>query len=197
MKVTRETRERTRLRILDSARKLFADKGFEASTTRAIAAAAGIAAGTLFNYFRGKEELGLALLSRAVDAAEGEFRASLLGGESLEEQLFLLVAIQLRHLQPARAWLGEVLEAGLSPLRADADADQGFRGRHLELVDRLLAEHVPSDRDAWLDRHLYWTLYLGVLSFWARDDSDQQEASLAFLDRSTRLFCHALREGRA
>ena len=45
-----------------------------------------------------------------------------------------------------------------------------------------------------LSLHLYWSLYLGVLSFWARDTSHNQEATLALLDRSIRLFCRALRE---
>jgi hypothetical protein len=35
---------------------------------------------------------------------------------------------------------------------------------------------------------LYWTLYLGVVAYWAADDSPHQEDTLALLDRSTKLF---------
>ena len=47
MRVTAETKAETRQRILDAARQLFAANGYEASTTRDIADAAGIANGTL------------------------------------------------------------------------------------------------------------------------------------------------------
>ena len=36
--------------------------------------------------------------------------------------------------------------------------------------------------------HLYWTLYLGVLAFWSRDESPNQEETLVILDQSLRLF---------
>ena len=65
MRVTAETKAATRQRILEAARQLFAAKGFEASTTRDIADAAGIASGTLFNYFAAKEVI---LSSLAVEA---------------------------------------------------------------------------------------------------------------------------------
>jgi len=35
---------------------------------------------------------------------------------------------------------------------------------------------------------LYWTLYLGVIAYWAADDSPNQEDTLALLDQSTKLF---------
>ena len=42
--------------------------------------------------------------------------------------------------------------------------------------------------------HLYWTLYLGVLDFWTRDETEHQQATLALLDRSMALFVRGLRE---
>jgi hypothetical protein len=35
---------------------------------------------------------------------------------------------------------------------------------------------------------LYWTLYLGVLAYWAADTSLNQEDTLALLDQSLKLF---------
>jgi AcrR family transcriptional regulator len=49
MRITAETKRETRQRILDEARALFGRGGFEAATTRDLAAAAGIATGTLFS----------------------------------------------------------------------------------------------------------------------------------------------------
>jgi Tetracyclin repressor-like, C-terminal domain len=39
---------------------------------------------------------------------------------------------------------------------------------------------------------LYWTLYLGVLAYWAADASPNQEDTLALLDQSLKLFVASL-----
>ena len=46
-----------RERIIQEARKAFGTDGFEKTTIKAIAAATGIAQGTLYTYFKSKEEL--------------------------------------------------------------------------------------------------------------------------------------------
>ena len=47
----------TRTRILQAAQGLFANKGFEKTTTRDLAQAAGVAEGTLFRYFDNKKAI--------------------------------------------------------------------------------------------------------------------------------------------
>ena len=118
MRVTRETRIETRRRLLEAARALFAEVGFAAAGTREVARRAGVAAGTLFNYFPSKEALGAALLAQAAEAAEAEFEARRSPGGTLEETLFAWVAIQLRHLEPFRPWAAEALDSAASLLRA-------------------------------------------------------------------------------
>jgi AcrR family transcriptional regulator len=52
-------------RILDSAARLFASQFFHEARMEDIAAETGVSKGTLYSYFRDKEELYLALLDRA------------------------------------------------------------------------------------------------------------------------------------
>ena len=52
-------KEQTKQAIIASATKLFAEKGYEATRTREIAEAAGIATGTLFNYAKTKSDIVL------------------------------------------------------------------------------------------------------------------------------------------
>jgi len=47
----------TRTRILQTAQKLFASKGFDGTTTRDLAQAAGVAEGTLFRHFANKKSI--------------------------------------------------------------------------------------------------------------------------------------------
>jgi AcrR family transcriptional regulator len=73
-------KQRTRQQIGDVARRLFADKGFEAVTVAEVARAAEVSEATVFNYFPAKEDLfysGLEafeeeLLGSIRDREEGE-----------------------------------------------------------------------------------------------------------------------------
>lgn len=49
-------------KIAEAALRLFAEKGFEASTTSEIAKAAGVAEGTIYKYFKTKKDLLFALV---------------------------------------------------------------------------------------------------------------------------------------
>lgn len=62
----RERRVRRRQEeILEAAASVFAEKGYAAATTREIAAAADIAEGSLYNYFGGKRDMLVAIISRS------------------------------------------------------------------------------------------------------------------------------------
>jgi len=194
MRVTPETRERTRLDLLQAGADLFAEVGFGIATTRELARRAHVAAGTVFNYFASKEALAAAVLERSLRRAWEEREAEQRQDETDEEALFALVAAELRHLAPHRTWVAEVVESGISPLRRDTDVGvAALRTAHLERVQEALRS-AGCTAPGEVSLHLYWTLYLGVLSFWSRDTSEHDAATLALLDRSIQLYCRALRE---
>ena len=198
MRVTAETKQETRQRILDAARKLFCSKGFQQATTRDLAAEASIATGTLFNYFPGKEQLALALIDESLEAAGKEFAESRREGESIEEALFAHVAIALRHLRPHRSYVGDVVETTLSPFADGAGTADSLRVRHLETVSAIIERHASPSTPlpSAVIMHLYWTMYLGVLAYWAKDESPNQEDALVLLDQALRLFVGSLDTNR-
>jgi AcrR family transcriptional regulator len=191
--VTAEVKAETRRRIVKAARDRFAKVGFEAATTREIAAAAGIAVGTLFNYFPSKEAIVVAMVAEALCKARRRFEAGP-RGESLAEDLFAFIAAELRGLRPLRGCLRPVLEMALGPLaRADANPDgEAIRIGHLETVGGLVAARTPGKSLTPVAWNLYWTLYTGVLAFWACDLSPHQEDTLAVLDHYLRAFVASL-----
>jgi AcrR family transcriptional regulator len=193
MRITAAAQEATRRRILEIAHERFAAQGFDAVTTRDVARAARIATGTLFNYFATKEAIAAALVAEALTEARVGFRARRRRGDSLEEDLFALVAAELRALRPHRNYLGPVLETALGPLATRrGDAGETTRLDHLEVVVQLLeSDGRPGPIDPG-SAHLYWILYVGVLSFWAHDPSPNQEDTLAVLDQSLRAFVSIL-----
>jgi AcrR family transcriptional regulator len=90
----RQARGRRRIEeILDAAGRVFADVGYAGATTNAIAAAAGISPGSLYQFFANKEAIAAALEERYADlirrAHDGAIDGS--AGESLEEAVDALV----------------------------------------------------------------------------------------------------------
>lgn len=62
-----ERRRNTEQRILDSARRLFAERGFERTTIRAVAAAAEVDPALVMQYFESKQNLFAAAVHAAPD----------------------------------------------------------------------------------------------------------------------------------
>jgi len=194
MRITPEAKQRTRARILEAGRKLFADKGFGKTTTRDVAARARIAAGTLFNYFPTKEALAMTLFAEDLDGARDDFWSRRRGEETPPEDLCANLAAGLRALAPHRHYVGEVFETAMSPFARSTVRREGDdeRTAHLETVARILAEHGVAAPPSFVSMHLYWTLFLGIVAFWSSDESPHQEDSLAVLDESLRLFVASL-----
>jgi len=194
MRITAEAKTVTRQRILEVATSLFARDGWQNATTRAIATEAGIATGTLFNYFPTKESIVATLIAEALEQAGEAFRAGRRDEDSLEADLFLLIWSGLRGLRDYRKFLGPAVETIFSPLARQTSDSPGdaIRVDHLELVHAILISHgFPSALPA-VTVQLYWTLYLGVFAYWAADESPGQEDSLALLDQSLKLFVGSL-----
>jgi AcrR family transcriptional regulator len=188
MRVTAATREATRRRILDVARARFAAQGFAATTAREIAAEAGVASGTVFNYFSTKEAIVTALIAQALTEAHALFEKQRRTPGSLQEALFSLVALELRSLRPHRKYVGPVFESALAPpLSKDGDGNS-IRLEHLAMVERLVAAHGRKAQASPTTMHVYWMIYAGVLSFWASDSSPNQEDTLAVLDQAIGAF---------
>lgn len=190
MRITAQAKVATKERIVSAAVKLFAKQGWDGTTTRDLATAAGIAAGTLFNYFQSKEAVVASLVSDALAKAQHDFETDHDASQSLEEDLFAFIWIGLKSLRKLRGVLASALETILSPLARSSLQCPGdsIRADHLEAVEQIILAHgVPGPVPA-VTMQLYWTLYLGVIAYWAADDSPNQEDTLALLDQSTRLF---------
>ena len=82
--------ERTQQHILESAQKVFLQKGFAATSITDLMAAAGVTKGSLYFHFDSKEQIGLAVLERARESFMAFLEDSLQGdspGQSLENFL--------------------------------------------------------------------------------------------------------------
>src|SRR4030095_1581823 len=96
-----QNKERTKREILRAALELFSKKGFFRTTTKQISDKAGIAEGTLFNYFKTKEDLALYFFEQELAALVEWYRdQKALHEASLAEKLFAVIHRHLERISP-------------------------------------------------------------------------------------------------
>ncbi len=122
-----------RNQILDAAARVFAQKGFHPTTTRDIAKEAGIAEGTIYNYFESKAALLLGIFDRMSETARQDvdflkitpgdirtflrvyFRQPLMALKSDNFELFRVIVSEIMVNQELRAlYYHKILEPTLS-----------------------------------------------------------------------------------
>jgi AcrR family transcriptional regulator len=101
MKRTRLTREQskdqTRLRLLDAAQAIFMKKGFVATSVEDIAAAAGYTRGAFYSNFSSKTELFLELLRRDHELMNTELE-DIFSGDATRESMEARILFYYSHL---------------------------------------------------------------------------------------------------
>jgi AcrR family transcriptional regulator len=139
-KVLQDSGEK-RTEIVDAARKLFIEAGYEATSMSAIATSAGVAANTIYWYFKDKDELLVAVLDAELERGLAAFRRSpavdplgrlLKVVKQLQQASHLVTTVHARMLtsQSISAWhdrfhklsenliLDELQQAGISPKKS-------------------------------------------------------------------------------
>src|SRR5258706_6264973 len=135
-------KEQTKERILAAALDLFRAKGLNGTTTKEISKKAGIAEGTLFNYFKTKEDLALYFFQKETDGLIKWFNAETRVRKApLPEKLFAIIHRQLEYISPYEDFIGAVFfrslqpNSKLSPLSFDS---QELRLKYLRFVRDIL-----------------------------------------------------------
>jgi AcrR family transcriptional regulator len=198
-----QSKEAIRKRIVSAALNLFQTKGFDATTTKAIARKAGIAEGTVFNYFKSKEDIALHFFEQEVDQAIAAVRENpRLRKAPLEEKLFTLVHSQLEFLAPHERFIGAAFIHALKPasqLGIFSHRAQALRHRYVGFVQELFEESLPKRQQSplsWVAPEAFWIFYLGALLYWLHDSSPGKQHTLAFLDRSLSIGVAMLKQGK-
>ncbi len=101
-----------RRRILDAAVQVFAARGFYNARVSDIAKEAGVADGTIYLYFKNKDDLLISLFEDRMEVIIADFRRKLTGTDSARDQLRIFVETHLQMVadQPS---LAEVLTVEL------------------------------------------------------------------------------------
>jgi AcrR family transcriptional regulator len=197
-----ENKQKTRKAILHAALELFARKGFFKTTTKEISRRAHIGEGTLFNYFRTKEDLALYFFEQELIGLIDWFRRDeRLRKAPLAERLFAIIHHHLERITPYEEFIGAVYLRALQPaskLSPLSLHSQEHNLRYLRFVRDVLSEaeadgELPKVGD--LAAYGFGLFHLAIITYWLQDHSPGKEETLALLDRCLKLATHLLRKG--
>jgi AcrR family transcriptional regulator len=175
--------ETTRQKLYETAVGLIAERGYEKTTLRDVADAAGVSVGLLYRYFPNKravmlslyDELSLEQLARANDMPGGAWR---------DRFLFTLEA-SLSVLRPHRRTLSALIPVMISNEPDGLFGSATAFSRHR--VQRVFQDAVVGAKDAprgelaaALGRLLY-LVHLAVILWWLLDRSPSQRATSALV----------------
>lgn len=145
-----------RNQILDAATKVFAVKGFHPTTIKDIARAAGVADGTIYNYFENKTALMLGLFDRMNESdqrdedfskfSEGDFRSFMKA--YLRHRLTLLKA---DNFEVFRVVLSEIL------------VNQELRELHYRKIVEPTFSMAEKYFQQWAEQHLIKPMNSGLV----------------------------------
>jgi len=121
--------------ILAAARQLLDQRGLEALTMGEIAAAAGVAKGTVYLYFQSKDDLIQALLTQVGENILQDLEASLAAPGTPAEKLIRMVSVLLEYLNRERL-LFPIYAREL--LRGKRASREGFWTHYQELEEKFV-----------------------------------------------------------
>ena len=133
-----------RNQILDGARIVFTRMGFDAASMSDITREAGVSKGTIYVYFKNKEDLFLALIARQREALFGNLRQLLDEGRPIPEtleQYGLMLAKTLLSSEAIRAQRAIIGTVGRMPEMGIEFFNKGPRVSHA-LLGNWLRSHV-------------------------------------------------------
>ena len=201
MKTTRQQQDATRRQIVASAVDLMTRQGFDGTTMKDIARAAGIGDATIYKYFPTKDRIVLGYLDDVAHQALAETLATAgFGSYSLQEKLQRLTDAVLERLLADREFVAQVRtlarRSPLSMLAEPLTARQSLREAVASFLEAAEAsgEIEPCDFKG-LAGGLYTDYLAGVVTYWLADTSDEFADTTQLVDLSLGVLVQALRGG--
>lgn len=172
--------EQTRARILDAALALFRRNGYEGTTMRAVAEAAGVSLGNAYYYFESKESLIQAFYGRTHQEHLAVCGPLLDSERDFRKRLEGVMQAKLETIAPYHRFAGVLFRSAAdpkSPLNPFSPASGPVRREATDLFGRVFKESnakVPG-RLAQDLPELLWTYHMGIILYWIHDDSPGAE----------------------
>ena len=195
------SRKDKRQRILNAAIKVFAKNGFYATRVSEIAKAAGVADGTIYLYFKNKDDVLISLFDDGLRRLLVILKQLIDERDTVEERLRGIVELQLGQLEKERD-LAEVITVNLrqSSKLLKQYAAPLFK-EYLELLASVIRDGqkkgvLRKDVHPHVAARALWGGLDGLLLTWALGDADPESLRKAASQFAT-FFLDGMKKQRA
>ncbi|PYE56423.1 TetR/AcrR family transcriptional regulator [Deinococcus yavapaiensis] len=180
-----------RAHILAAAGKVFAEKGFHATTIKDVARAASVADGTIYNYFDNKAALLLGIFDEAARTVRGTINPAELAAASPRDVLRALLRFPLHAFDESNSALFRTV---LSAVLTDRDLARRFGETILAPLrdEGGLPKSVAGEHDPALVARLVASVVIGLLVQRALSDESLEAVWNDLPDRLTDLLLRGL-----
>jgi AcrR family transcriptional regulator len=181
--------EQTRRVIVETAVRLFSELGYEKTTMRAIAAAAGVSVGNAYYYFPSKESLVQEFYLQIQQAHIAAIEPVLASRGNFADQLKKILHAGLKVWSPYHRFAGKFIGLAAvpgSPISPFSEESKESRELALGVFQRLVA-NTDLKMDPELREQLpdfLWLAQLGLVVYWVHDSSPGQERTRAVIDQA-------------
>jgi AcrR family transcriptional regulator len=156
-----------RSQILDAAAAVFAEKGFHRATTKDIAGRAGIAEGTIYNYFDSKDDLLVGMMARLaeLETLNEEFTEALQG--DVRDFFITMFRRRVGHME----WAKDTLQAIMPEVIANPSLRQHYYQEFVLQITGMIEQYVQArvelghvrPVDAALAARVLHSMFIGLL----------------------------------
>jgi AcrR family transcriptional regulator len=186
----------TRARIIEVAIRMFGERGMEAPTVEEVAAAANVGKGTIYNYFRNKEEIVVAFMVEVERKLQAEARKFARLQGPLEGILTRYIRYHLEIKEPYRNFipvvLGQLFVRGSDLLPHLEKLHGAMDPPLLEWFSTLRERRLlREDVDLPMLAQIFKLLHFGIVVIWLNDSPPYRE-TMRWLKEEMRLFCQGL-----
>lgn len=137
---------KTRQKLLEVARELFAHKGLEATTMNDIAAASGRGRRTLYTYFRNKEEIYYAVIEEELERLSEKMDEVAVMDVEPEEKIFTLIYTHLSIIRDTVARNGTLRAEFFRNIWMVEKVRKSFDVEEHRILQKVLQEGVDKGR---------------------------------------------------
>ncbi|MFF3321481.1 TetR/AcrR family transcriptional regulator [Streptomyces sp. NPDC002889] len=184
--------EQTRTLILETALRLFQERGYDKTTMRAIAKEAGVSVGNAYYYFASKEHLVQGFYDRIAAEHQAAVRPVLDKETDLEARLAGVLTAWLDIAAPYHEFAAQFFknaadpESPLSPFSSESQhAREAAISVHREVLAGSRSKVAEELRDVLPE--LMWLSQMGLVLYWVFDRSEDSERSRRLAERGARL----------
>ncbi|WP_023586908.1 TetR family transcriptional regulator [Streptomyces thermolilacinus] len=189
--------EQTRTLILETALRLFEERGYDKTTMRAIAQEAGVSVGNAYYYFASKEHLVQGFYDRLAAEHEAAVRPVLAGDPDLAVRIRGTLLTWLDVAEPYHRFAAQFFknaadpESPLSPFSPESiDARRAAISIHERVLRGSDTRTAPELADQLPE--MLWLMQMGLVLFWVYDRSEGAERSRRLVERTAPLVARGI-----